>query len=243
MEPQVSAPGMSEASRVVGVITSPDKAFADIAQRPRWIVPMLLVILSSLSLIWFFNQRVGWDRFINTTIANDPRIEKLPPEQKATVLAQQRKFVPIMGWVAPVVFTPVVTAIVALILLGVFNLAMGAQFKFKNLFSIATYSGLPGVIHSLLAILVMHLKEPDEFDLQHPTAFNLGAILDPDKSAKWLQSLLGSFDLFIFWSIVLLAIGIRALDRKRSFGSCLAGVLIPWVIWVVCKTGWAAMFG
>ena len=135
------------------------------------------------------------------------------------------------------------TAITALVLMGVFNLAMGAQFKFKNLFSIGAYSGLPGVIHGVIMIVVMYLKEPDEFDLQHPTAFNLGAILDPDKSAKWLQSLLGSFDLFVLWSIVLLAFGIHALDRKRSFTTCLVGVAIPWMLWVLGKTGWAAMFG
>lgn len=241
MQPE-TAPSMNEAARVVGVITSPESAFADIARRPSWIVPMVLVILSSLALMWFFNQRVGWDRFIDTTLANDPRIEKLPPEQKAAVLAQQRKFVPIMGWVGPAVGTPVVAAFIALVCMGVFNLAMGSQFKFKSLFSITTYSFIPGILHSLLAILVMHLKDPDEFDIEHPTAFNLGVILDPDKSAKWLQSLLGSVDLFVLWSILLLAIGIHQLDRKRPFSSCLTGVLIPWVLWVLGKAAWAAVF-
>ena len=99
MQPESPATGMSEAARIVGVITSPEAAFADIAQRPRWIVPIALVILSSLAFVWFFNQRVGWDHFVNTTLANDPRIEKLPPEQKSAVLAQQRKILPIMGWV------------------------------------------------------------------------------------------------------------------------------------------------
>lgn len=240
MQPDVTAPSLSEASRVVGVIVSPEPTFADIARRPRWLVPLALVLLSSLALMWFFNQRVGWDRFINTTVANDPRIEKLPPEQKSAVLAQQRKIVPIMGWVGPIVGTPLVAAVIALILMGVFNLAMGAQFKFINLFSITAYSFIPGIIHSLLAILVMHLKSPDEFDIQHPTAFNLGAMLDPDKSAKWMQTLLGSFDLFVFWSMFLLAVGIHQLDRKRSFASCLIGVVIPWLVFVLARTGWAA---
>jgi len=234
---------MSEAGRVAGVFTSPSAAFADIAERPRWIVPLVIIILSSLLFMWFFNRRVGWDRYINTTLATNPRIEQLDPEQKARVLEQQRKIVPIMGWVGPVVFAPIGIAIVAGVLLGVFNLAMGAQFKFKTLFSVASYASLPGALHSLLAIGVMHLKDPDDFNIEKPTAFNIGAFLSPDTAPKWLQSLGGSIDLFMIWVIVLIAIGIQMLDRKRSFGSCLTGVLIPWVIFVLGKAAWAALMG
>lgn len=235
---------MSEAGRLAGVFGSPSAAFADIAERPRWgLVPLIIIVLTSLLFMWFFNQRVGWDRFVNSNLANNPRIEQLPADQKAQVLAQQRKILPIIGWVGPVVFTPIGIAIAAGVLLGVFNLAMGAQFKFKNLFSVASYGSLPGALHSLLAIGVMYLKDPDDFNLEKPTAFNLGAFLSPDSTPKWLQSLGGSVDLFMIWVAVLIAIGIQMLDRKRSFGTCLMGVLIPWLIFVLCKAGWAAMFG
>jgi hypothetical protein len=41
------AQGMSEISRLAGVFFEPKKAFADIAARPRWIVPLLLMIVSA----------------------------------------------------------------------------------------------------------------------------------------------------------------------------------------------------
>jgi len=234
---------MSEAGRLAGVFTSPSAAFTDIAERPRWIVPLLIGIVCSIVFIWVFTQRVGWDRFVNTNLANNPRIEQLDPEQKARVLEQQRKVLPIMGWVAPVVFTPVMMALTALVFLGVFNLAMGAAFKFKNLFAIVCYAWLPLALHGLLGVGVMYLKDPDDFNLEKPTAFNLGAFLSPDSTPKWLQSLGGSIDLFVIWVVVLMALGIHCLDRKRSFASCLVGVGIPWLIVILCKAGWAAMFG
>jgi hypothetical protein len=193
--------------------------------------------------MWFFTQRVGWERFIQTTVATNPRIEQLPAEQRERVLDQQRKFIPIMGWVGPVVFTPVALVAVAGVLLGVFNLALGAQFRFRSLMAVVAYGWLPAALHSLLAIGIMHLKDPEEFDLTRPTAFNAGAFLDPDASAKWLQSLLGSVDLFILWCIVLIAFGVHALDPKRPFGRCLSGVLIPWIAWVLGKAAWAGIFG
>lgn len=44
-------------------------------------------------------------------------------------------------------------------------------------------------------------------DLDNPLAANVGAIL-PDDSAKWLMALGKSIDLFSFWTLILLAIGV-----------------------------------
>jgi hypothetical protein len=102
---------------------------------------------------------------------------------------------------------------------------------------------MTSLVSTPAALLVMYLKDPDEFRLEQPTAFNLGAFLNPDSTAAWLKSLGGSLDLFSIWTLVLVAFGMRALDPKRSFGSCLTGILIPWGILVLGKMGWAAAFG
>ena len=40
---------MSEFSRLTGVFFEPGKTFADIAERPRWLVPLLLVIVAGVA--------------------------------------------------------------------------------------------------------------------------------------------------------------------------------------------------
>lgn len=232
---------MSEPGRLFGVITSPGEAFDDIVQGPRWYVPLSLSLICACVMMFLFMQHVGVDRMLKKAFENEPRLEQLTPEQRSQAMEQQKKIVPVMMWVGPLVGIPLVSACMAGVLLGVFNLALGAQFKFKNVFGVVCYSGVIGVLNTILIIVVMYLKPPEDFDIQNPTAFNLGAFLSQE-SPKWLQALLGSFDLFTIWTIVVMSIGMRALDKKRTLGSCLTGVIAPWVVWVLCKTGWAAIF-
>ena len=57
-QPQIS--GMSEGARLIGVFFSPGKAFADIARRPRWWIPVILIaILSTIYLTAFTRTWAG----------------------------------------------------------------------------------------------------------------------------------------------------------------------------------------
>jgi hypothetical protein len=227
---------------MTGVLTSPTEAFADIAQKPRWLPPLALATLLGLLFVYLFTVRVGWDRAVQA-LASHPSMERAPAERRADVMAQQRKFMPYGVWGGASVGPIVMAAVTAAVLLGVFNLGFGAQFKFKGVFAAVSYSYMTTVVSTAAAVLVLFLKDPDEYRIDQPTAFNLGAFLSPDSTPAWLRSLGGSIDLFMIWTLVLLAFGIRALDPKRSLGSCLTGVLVPWGLLVLIKMGWAAIFG
>ena len=69
---------------------------------------------------------------------------------------------------------------------------------------IVGYGFLPTLVSSLLALLVMYLKPPEDFNIQNPLAFNAGAFMSND-NPLWLKSLAGSFDLFSFWIMSLMA--------------------------------------
>jgi hypothetical protein len=48
---------------------------------------------------------------------------------------------------------------------------------------------------------VLFLVPPDNYDIQNPVAFNIGAYLDPQSTPKAIYSLASSMDLFTFWRI------------------------------------------
>jgi hypothetical protein len=73
-------------------------------------------------------------------------------------------------------------------------------------------------------------------------AFNLGAFLSPESTSKAVMSLAKSIDLFSMLSMALLAIGYAAVSRKLTFGKALGAVVVPWILFVLCKMGWSAMF-
>src|SRR5262249_40110877 len=120
---------------------------------------------------------------------------------------------------------------------------MSTPVKFKQMFAIMWWSALPGLISSILTIVVMFLKSPDQFNLQNPLAFNPGAFMDQATSSKFIYSLASSLDLFSFWGIFLVATGIKAAGGKKiSFGGALFCVVLPWALYVLGKASIAGMF-
>ncbi|MFQ5694445.1 MAG: Yip1 family protein [Terriglobia bacterium] len=242
-ETAAAAQPMGEIDRLTGVLFDPKPAFADIAAHPtRWWVPILIIAVLSLTFTYSFTQRVGWERFMRQQVAQNERFQQLPAEQREQILQQQLRFVPIFGYVGGAVGLLVLSLIVAGIFLFVFNVLLGAQVTYKQYFTLACYSFLPYALTTVLAFVLLFLKEPRDFNLQNPTTSNIGAFLDPNTSPAWLISLATSIDLFTIWVLILLATGISAAARKMSWGKAFTWVVLCWVVWLVIKTGWALAF-
>ncbi len=238
-----AAPPLGEVGRISNVFFDPKKAFADIAARPGWIVPVVLVIISYLAFMYCFTTHVGWERSMRQAMETNTRMQQMDAQQRETIIQQQIKYAPIGAYVVGSLAIPVVALIIAGVLLLMCKM-MGASLTFKQMFGITTYSMLPGLISSILAIIVVFTKNPEDFNLRNPLAFNLGAFLEPPPgSGKALYALATSIDLFTFWQIALLAVGISVAARKFPFSKALTAVLIPWVVLVIGKIGWAALFG
>jgi hypothetical protein len=116
--------------------------------------------------------------------------------------------------------------------------------RLKQVFAIICYASLPGVIMTLLATAVMFMKPPDDFNLQNPLFFNPGAAMDPATTSKFVYSLASSIDLFRLWTLVLIAIGLKAAGgRQVSMGGAMTAVFLPWVIWILGSASLAGVFG
>ncbi|MEP7362159.1 MAG: YIP1 family protein, partial [Acidobacteriota bacterium] len=127
------------------------------------------------------------------------------------------------------------------VLMLVFKYLLDGPCAFPQALGVVSWSMLPGILNSLAALAVMLALPAAEFDLKNPVGINLGYYLGPD-SAAWIKSLLTSIDFFSLWTILLLATGMSVITRK-SWGSALGAVLIPWGFYVVIKTAFAAVFG
>ena len=228
--------------RLVGALFSPKQTFADIARRPTWIAPIVLICLISIAITGIFGQRAGWRGFMEKQFAKNKSFEQLPPDQQQQRLDQAVKFAPIIGYVGAAIGTPVAAVVVAGILLALFNVLAGAGLKFKTALGIVAHSWMPGVVGGLVGILILFLRSPETIDLEHLVASNLGVAVS-DESAKWLMTLATSIDLFTFWTIALMAIGFSAANPKKiKVGAAAAYIVLLWAVYVLIKVGWAAIF-
>jgi hypothetical protein len=223
---------MNEPARIFGVFYEPGKVFADVAERPRWLVPVVISILFALAFSYAISSHIGWEQTIRQTLANNPRTADLPAEQREQAIARGAKVASILGWVGAFIGPPFFTLIVAGILTGIFNGLLGTELKFMQMFAITAYAFLVRVLYTVLLTLIMYLKPPEEFNIQ-VSPFSPAAYMNAKENPKWLMSLAGSLDLFTIWTIVLLAIGFSVAAKKLSFSKALTTIAIPWLIVVV----------
>ena len=235
--------GLGEGSRLTGVFFEPAKTFADVAARPGFWAPLILVIVVSLVYMVLFGQHVGWERTIRHQTETSSRAAQSSPEQREAGVQMGLKIAPIAAYGGILLGVPLGTLIWAAVLLGIVKGMMSVPLRLKQVFAIICYSSLPGVIMVLLAIAVMFMKPPEDFNLQNPLVFNPGAFMDPLTTSKFLYSIASSLDLFRLWTLVLIAIGLKAAGGKQlSMGGAMTAVFLPWVIWTLGAAALAGVF-
>jgi hypothetical protein len=240
LEPQ--QPSISAIGRVIGVFFSPKPTFADIARKPSWVAPILIVTIFSLGVCYFMTQKIDWAGYMRTKAEKSSRFADLSEEQKQRQIAVQTKFVVPSTYVFGLLGPVVIALVLGGVYLGAFNLFAGAGVKFKQAFAIVSHGLIPGVIAAVLTMITLAIKPFGQATPETMLASHLGAILGPD-APPWELSLLSSFDIFWIWQIVLFGIGYAAVNPKKlTTGKSIGIVAGVWLAWVVLKVGASFIF-
>jgi len=235
--------GMSELSRVAGIFFEPGKTYADIVARPTFLLPLLLMIVAGLASSYTISQKIGWERIFRHQAETSSRMQQMPADQREAAINMQIKIGSVGAYIGPVIAVPLVSLIEAALFLGIVAGIMSAPVRFKQVFAVVCWTGVVYLVTVVLTIVVIFVKNPDDFNMQNPLAFNPAAFMDADTSSKFLYSLASSIDLLSFWSIFLLATGLKAAaGKKLSFGGALFAVLLPWGVYVLGKSALAGVF-
>lgn len=171
------------------------------------------------------------------------QMENMTQEQRDQMLDTQVKWASKIGYISGVVGIFIAALVVAGVLLLGFMVIAGVRPTYKQALGIVAYAWVgPGIIGGLLGILILFLKDPSTVDLNSLVASNVGAFM-PDDTAKWLKTLLGSIDIFAFWSMLLMAFGFNAVEPKKlSVGKAFGILFALFIVWTLIKTGMTAAF-
>ena len=228
--------------RVLGVFFSPKATFEDIVRKPSWLLPVGISIILGLLVGIAINQRVNWRDFMNQQIDKSPQAAQLSAEQRQQRVEAGAKFAPISTYIFGTVGPLIGALLVSLIMWGAYSLLGGISTNFSTAFSITAHAFLTTLVSSPLFILILYLKPYGTADLDNPLAANVAALL-PEDSAKWLLALTKSLDIFVFWTLILLAIGFAAVNPKRlKRAKSFTIAFTVWAVYVVCRVGWAVIF-
>jgi hypothetical protein len=229
--------------RIIGVIFSPKETFESIARRPNWLLPTVLLCITTLGVVAAFGSRPGaWRAYMEKQVENSSRFQQLPAEQQQRTLDLQVKYAAIFAYPEVVVVDFLLVLTIAAVYWVVFSMGVGIKMSFKTSLGITAHAWVPFILSGLVAILVVLLKDPSTIDLNNPLAADVGAYL-PTGTSKALIAACHSLDLFSFWVLGLFAMGYSAVSPKKlSFGGALGWVVGVWLLYVIGKTGIAAAF-
>lgn len=240
--PVVPESGAGFFQNLVDVYFSPREAFARIVRSPAFVLPLVgyFVLVFGFTGIWL--NKVDAREFVKTQLEESDRWEKIPAEQREAVLDRAPTQMKLFGWLGPLVFIPVFLLATAAVLMFIFRFFYAGDVGFRQAFAIVSWTFFAvALITTPLLLLVFQLKGDWNLNPQEAIQASLGLLLDKSTAARPLWVFFTSIDLFSLWIVFLLAAGFGAASRKTT-GSALWGVAVPWVLIILIRVGWAAIF-
>jgi len=226
---------------LIDLYFAPREAFTRIVKSPTFLLPLVgqLVLVIAFTAIWL--NKVDAKEFMKSQLEQSGQMEKMQPEAREAVMNMADMQLKIGGAIG-VIFTPLMLLVVATVLMFVYRFFYASEVGFKASLAIVSWALFAvGLLTTPLMLLVFQLKGDWNLNPQDVIQANLGLLFDKSTAAKPLWALLTSVDLFSLWMVFLLASGFAVASRKTT-GSAIWGVVIPWVLIVLGKVGWAAIF-
>jgi Yip1-like protein len=240
-------------ARLTGTLLSPGETFADVSRKPTWIAPMIIGIITVLAATFFFQWRVhpDWDSIFRAQIqkqmaGSSQSLTDEQIEQRVSISKSIAKFSPIIA----AVFTPIFYVILA----GIFALGLmfiQAKTTFKKILSVVAWSRAAiGVVETVVMMASLMIRDEESLKTIDPTQpsgivpTNVAAFL-PSETSPIVKAVAGSLDIFTIWTLILLTIGFAAIAGSRKITTQKTATVVfgIWVIFVLLKVVWAALFG
>jgi hypothetical protein len=206
-----ASPDLSVVARLIGIITSPQATFRAVVAHPAWLGMLVIVVVLSATLVGgFMMTKVGQDAWLDAAISSAASGGQQMSDQQ---IAGMERFAPYLGYFSigsMVVFIPLLYLVVSGLLFAVFNAALGGNASFKQVFAVVTHTGVVGVLGQLFTVPMNYMRGV------MTSATNLAVLLPFVPETSFLGRLLGTIDLFLIWQLIVLAIGLGVLYRRRT---------------------------
>jgi hypothetical protein len=198
-------------TRFIGIITSPKDTFKSVVAAPKWLGMLALTTV----LVAFFSA-LPMTTDAGKQAAIDQQVESMKSfgvEVSDQMYAQMEKGSARMPYTtaAFVLFlSPIMALIFAGILFAVFNAALGGEASYKQVFSVLVHAGAVSALSTVFSGIVNYFRGGVG------SAANLGALLPMLPEQSFAANLLGTVDVFLVWYVIVLAMGLAVLYKRRT---------------------------
>jgi Yip1 domain len=224
-------------SRFVGVITSPKATFEAVVAHPRWFGMLALVtIVVAVCVSLPLTTEAGRQAALDNNIRQMENFGVQVNDQMYANMAKGMRYAVYQTFFSVLCVGPIVTVIIAGILYGVFAVLMGGQATFKQLFAVYVHSTAISAAGQLFTGPLNYFRG------SMSSATNLGVLLPMIDDHSFIGRLLGMIDLFLVWWLVLLAIGLGVLYKRRTQPIAI-GLFAVYVVIILAAAAVMSAFG
>lgn len=207
----------------VALATAPSSAFAELRERPRFWFPLLVAVISTAILgYWYYSVvDIGWLKA--TIFGANPNPDAA--KHAAAMAMMTRTTLLWSSVVGAVIITPVFLLIQTLLLwlaAKVTKVALG----FKHWFVMASWASLTGLLGFIVAAILLLLSDTNQVAPGVTTALSLNELVFHKPMGSPGQGLLDALSIPSFLGWALMIIGVRTWTQ-RSWGFSAAFVLVP----------------
>jgi hypothetical protein len=218
----------SSFGRLLGALVSPVKTFKSIAERPTWIVVMVVMALLGTGIGQLVNARADQRAMIEKQVKKfGGNLTEKQLDEAVERAAHPKPLVRALSIVAGLVLQGIFYLFPAFLFWLIFKVT-GSEMPFKSSLSTYLYASLPAGIAILLTIPVV-LSRASVQPLEAMTGGLLAsspAFLLPESASASMKAVLATFDVFNLWTVVLYVLGYRIVARVSTSAAVFAAILL-----------------
>lgn len=216
-------------STAINILTAPAKAFRDIREKPSFLFPLLLVIITGALAQVVILQLIDFEYFIEAMIDQALQAPNARPESEIRqgLAMMTPNILIISALAASLILPPLIYAGFGLYLWLLGKLG-SEDLSFKPFFAIVCWSSLPNLLATLAAMTMVLLSSTRQFAQDELNPLSFGNLLfagNPD-----IPATLSSQSLTSIWALGLLVLGYRTLTESSWTKSAVIVLLPPALI-------------
>jgi hypothetical protein len=211
-------------SQLIDIYLDPAKAWAQLKERPTFLLPALIVALATTiaTVLYFFHVDPAWFA--------DHQLQMVGKDMSASDMAQMRKVMPgahTLGWITAVT-SLIVFAIIYVVMAVYYLLAgkvAGHAVDFKRGLALAAWSSMPMLVAAIIMLIGTYTSSP-QTSLESLQMLNFDPLVVQLPMDDHWSRLAKSFSLLNFWSWFLAALGWRTWFRT-GWGQAIFVAVLP----------------
>jgi hypothetical protein len=212
--PPPAVPAKGLIARAIGIITSPKATFEDVVRSPRplGILFVCSVIIGIAQSVPQFTER-GRQAALDMQVQQVERFTgQTISDQQYRAMERQMRVGTYIGPIFVLIFMTIWSLVQTAILWAIFNAMLGGTATFKQVLAVVTHSTVIGALGIVVAAPIMLYQ--GTMSMGGP--FNLGVLVPMLDEGSFLARFLGVINVFTIWGLIVLAIGLGVLYRRKT---------------------------